>query len=207
VKFLPWIGQLADSHHFGESVKYHITFAGPIIIIMTKWECHHCGHIFDGEKPPGECPWCHDLLTFWLEAPEPAVTREVSELLRKIPIFFGLDERSLTDMAKAFGEATFDGGAVIVKEGEQSVSFSILVEGKAEVRSGGTLMAVLKPYQFFGELAALGIHRRRTADVIASGPCKCLVAVQPELQRILSSHPSVASHILSEIRNRYKTEL
>jgi len=173
---------------------------------MTKWECHHCGHIFDGEKPPGECPGCHDTLTFWIEAPEANVAKEVASLLRRIPIFFGLDEKSLADMTKAFGEATFDSGATIVKEGEQSVSFSILVEGGAEVKSGGTVIATLKPYQFFGELAALGIHRRRTADVIASGQCKCLVAVQPELQRILSSHPSVASHILSEIRNRYQTD-
>jgi len=173
---------------------------------MTKWECHHCGHIFGGEKLPGECPSCHDVLTFWLEAPEANVEKEVADLLRKIPIFFGLDERSLGDMAKAFGEATFAGGTTIVKEGEQSVSFSILVEGRAEVKSGGTVIATLKPYQFFGELAALGIHRRRTADVVAREQCKCLVAVQPELQRILSSHPSVASHILSEIRNRYQAD-
>jgi len=173
---------------------------------MTRWECHHCGHIFDGEKPPGECPNCNYLLTFWLEAPEAKVEKEVANLLRKIPIFFGLDERSLADMAKAFGEATFARGAAIVKEGEQSVSFSILVEGRAEVKSGGTVIATLKPYQFFGELAALGIHRRRTADVIASEQCRCLVAVQPELQRVLSSHPSVATHILSEIRNRYQSD-
>jgi len=173
---------------------------------MTKWECHHCGHIFNGERPPEECPGCNDLLTFWIEAPEPAVSKEVADLLRKIPIFFGLDERSLGDMAKAFGEAAFTGGSVIVKEGEKSVSFSIMVEGQAEVRSGGKVIAALKPYQFFGELAALGIHRRRTADVIASGHCKCLVAVQPELQRIISSHPSVASRILSEISSRYQDD-
>jgi CRP-like cAMP-binding protein len=173
---------------------------------MTAWECHHCGHIFEGEVTPGECPNCHDQLTFWLEASKPSVANEVKLLLHRIPIFFGLDESSLADMAKAFLEATFVGGTVIVKEGEQSVSFSILIEGKAEVRSGGNVIATLQPYQFFGELAALGIQRRRTADVVASGQCRCLVAVQSELQRVLSSHPSLASHILSEIRNRYQPE-
>ena len=172
---------------------------------MTKWECHHCGHIFEGERTPAECPNCHDLLTFWLEASEPDTAKEVRDLLHKIPIFFGLDERSLGDVAKAFREATFAGGAVIVKEGERSVSFSILTEGAAEVRSGPNTVASLRPYQFFGELAALGIQRRRTADVVASGQCKCLVAVQPELQRILSSHPSIANHILNEIRSRYQS--
>jgi len=173
---------------------------------MTKWECHHCGHIFEGERPPEECPGCHDVLTFWLEASTPRVTKEVEELLRKIPIFFGLDERSLGDMAKAFREATFEGGTAMVREGEQSVSLSILIDGKAEVRIGGNVVATLRPYQFFGELAALGIQRRRTADVVAAGHCKCLVAIQPELQRIISSHPLVASHILNEVRNRYQSE-
>ncbi len=173
---------------------------------MTTWECHHCGHLVDEEGAPDECPGCHYVLTFWLEASKPGTAKEVGELLRRIPLFFGLDEMSLGDMAKAFGEATFQDGTPIVKEGEQSASLSILVEGKAKVRSAGKVIAELKPYQFFGELAALGLQRKRTADVVADGHCKCLVAVQPELQRILSSHPTVASHLLSEIRNRYQSE-
>lgn len=41
---------------------------------MTRWECYRCGHIFEGEKTPDECPECHYSLTFWLEAAEPRVT-------------------------------------------------------------------------------------------------------------------------------------
>ena len=41
---------------------------------MTKWECYRCGHIFEGEVTPDECPNCHYSLTFWLEASEPRVT-------------------------------------------------------------------------------------------------------------------------------------
>ncbi len=40
---------------------------------MTKWECYRCGHIFEGESTPDECPNCHYSLTFWLEAAEPKV--------------------------------------------------------------------------------------------------------------------------------------
>ncbi len=35
---------------------------------MTKWECYRCGHIFEGENTPEECPNCHYSLTFWIEA-------------------------------------------------------------------------------------------------------------------------------------------
>lgn len=37
---------------------------------MTKWECYRCGHTFEGEKTPEECPNCHYSLTFWIEAAE-----------------------------------------------------------------------------------------------------------------------------------------
>lgn len=36
-----------------------------------KWECYRCGHIFEGDKTPDECPNCHYSLTFWLEHAEP----------------------------------------------------------------------------------------------------------------------------------------
>jgi len=37
---------------------------------MTRWECYRCGHIFEGERTPEECPNCHYSLTFWIEASE-----------------------------------------------------------------------------------------------------------------------------------------
>ena len=37
---------------------------------MTRWECYHCGHVFEGEKTPEECPSCHYSVTFWIEASE-----------------------------------------------------------------------------------------------------------------------------------------
>ena len=37
---------------------------------MTKWECYRCGHTFEGESTPDECPNCHYSLTFWIEAAE-----------------------------------------------------------------------------------------------------------------------------------------
>jgi signal-transduction protein with cAMP-binding, CBS, and nucleotidyltransferase domain len=40
---------------------------------MTKWECYRCGHIFEGETAPDECPNCHYSVSFWLEAAEPKV--------------------------------------------------------------------------------------------------------------------------------------
>jgi len=173
---------------------------------LTQWECHHCGKFFEGERTPDECPNCHSSLTFWLKASEPSAATHVKDQLHKIPIFFGLHDTALADMARAFREVKFAKGTAIVKEGETTRSFLILTEGAVEIRREGKLIATLLPYQFFGELAALGLQQKRTADIVASGECTCLVAIQSELQRVISSHPIVSSHILREMRNRYQPE-
>jgi signal-transduction protein with cAMP-binding, CBS, and nucleotidyltransferase domain len=51
----------------------------------VKWECYRCGHIFEGEITPDECPNCHYSLTFWLEAAEPKVTT-VRNFTKKDPL-------------------------------------------------------------------------------------------------------------------------
>lgn len=40
---------------------------------MARWECYRCGHIFEGDKTPDECPNCHYSLTFWIEKAETKV--------------------------------------------------------------------------------------------------------------------------------------
>ncbi|HZW84969.1 MAG TPA: CBS domain-containing protein [Nitrososphaerales archaeon] len=42
---------------------------------MTKWECYRCGHTFEGERTPDECPNCHYSLTFWIEASESTIPK------------------------------------------------------------------------------------------------------------------------------------
>jgi signal-transduction protein with cAMP-binding, CBS, and nucleotidyltransferase domain len=61
---------------------------------MTKWECYRCGHIFEGEVTPDECPNCHYSLTFWLEAAEPAVTT-VRNFVKTDPLIIDADESVL----------------------------------------------------------------------------------------------------------------
>ena len=61
---------------------------------MTKWECYRCGHIFEGEITPDECPNCHYSLTFWLEAAEPKVTT-VRNFVKTDPLTIDANESVL----------------------------------------------------------------------------------------------------------------
>jgi signal-transduction protein with cAMP-binding, CBS, and nucleotidyltransferase domain len=61
---------------------------------MTKWECYRCGHIFEGEITPDECPNCHYSLTFWLEASEPQVAT-VRNFVKTDPLTIDANESVL----------------------------------------------------------------------------------------------------------------
>ncbi len=61
---------------------------------MTRWECYRCGHIFEGEITPDECPNCHYSLTFWLEASEPKVTT-VRNFTKMDPLMIDANESVL----------------------------------------------------------------------------------------------------------------
>ena len=62
---------------------------------MTKWECYRCGHTFEGEQTPDECPNCHYSLTFRLEAAEPKVST-VRNFVKTDPLIIDANASVLT---------------------------------------------------------------------------------------------------------------
>jgi len=61
---------------------------------MTKWECYRCGHIFEGDNTPEECPNCHYSLTFWIEAGESTVPT-VRNFVKTDPLMIDANESVL----------------------------------------------------------------------------------------------------------------
>lgn len=61
---------------------------------MTRWECYRCGHTFEGERTPEECPDCHYSLTFWIEASE-AKAPTVRNFVKTDPLMIDANESVL----------------------------------------------------------------------------------------------------------------
>ena len=80
---------------------------------MTKWECYRCGHIFEGENTPDECPNCHYSLTFWLEHAEPQANT-VRNFVKIDPLSIDADE-SVLAAAQAMRERKAGNILVLVK--------------------------------------------------------------------------------------------
>lgn len=93
--------------------------------------------------------------------PSPALVT----FLRKVPVFGGLEGRSLDHMISLLEERTFDVGDYIFNEGEHGRTMYVLREGEVEVlrsSSEGQQVPIVRlgPGETFGEMALVDLEPR-----------------------------------------------
>ena len=98
----------------------------------------------------------------------------VAEDLKRVPLFSGLSQRQLRQLAKDFTrDRRVPAGALLAKQGEMSgIAFWVIAEGEAAVIVDGTRVGTMGPGDHFGELAMIS-ERERTATVEAVTPMRC----------------------------------
>jgi CRP-like cAMP-binding protein len=136
------------------------------------------------------------------------VAKLVDEL-RQVPLFSGLSQRQLKQLARGFKEREFRPGTSMVRQGEMSgVGFFVITGGEASVSVDGMEVARLGPGDHFGELALIS-EQVRSATVTAEGPLQCLVMAFWDFRRFAKKNPDVTwkllQHlvgVLTEERNR-----
>jgi len=129
--------------------------------------------------------------------------------LRQVPLFSGLSQRQLKQLARGFKEREFRPGTSMVRQGEMSgVGFFVITGGEASVSVDGMEVAKLGPGDHFGELALIS-EQVRSATVTAEGHLQCLVMAFWDFRRFATENPDVTwkllQHlvgVLTEERNR-----
>ena len=89
---------------------------------------------------------------------------EPAELLGVVPLLTGLEQRALEELAALGHQLTVRAGEEVVREGEPTDRFYVLLDGEAAVYSGERLVRTLARSDHFGEIALLH-HVPRTATV------------------------------------------
>ena len=92
--------------------------------------------------------------------------------LQQVPLFAGLDEAELQQVAALFKERRFPCGEVIIREGSEGAVFYVISSGEAEVNVGGMPRAMLRPGDHFGEIALID-EGSRSATVTAATDLVC----------------------------------
>ncbi len=94
------------------------------------------------------------------------------EALQRVPLFAGLSEDELRQIALLFKERHFSAGETVVREGSDGAAFFLIDAGEASVSVGGARRASLKTGDHFGEVALID-EGTRSATITATTDLVC----------------------------------
>ncbi len=123
------------------------------------------------------------------------MANQAAELLKRVPLFSGLERRDLESIAKTLHERTFKAGDTIATEGESGVGFFVIEDGEAKVTVGGEEKGKLRSGDHFGEIALIG-DTDRTATVTAESELKCWGMTFWEFRPLVEENSQIAWKLL-----------
>jgi CRP/FNR family cyclic AMP-dependent transcriptional regulator len=128
--------------------------------------------------------------------------------LKSIPLFAGLRVEQLAALASEMTVHRFRRSAFILRAGENSDGFYVILSGRAKVLIPGeegseVILATLGRGDFFGEMGLLD-HHPRSASVQALAPCELMRLVEADLMRRLSDNSGLAMCIMRELVKRLR---
>jgi len=121
--------------------------------------------------------------------------------LRDVPLFAGLDERTLQAVAVLARDVHPKAGEVLMLEGEPGDAFYVILDGTIRVEHGDRTVRSMTAGGFLGEIALLE-GGARTASATCVTDCRLLEIKRHEFERLLSTMPAVAARVRSAIGRR-----
>lgn len=125
-------------------------------------------------------------------------------ILRRVPLFADLDERSLQAVAILAHEASFRAGDVLMVEGEAGEEFYVIVDGTIRIEQGDRTIRSLTAGGFLGEIALVE-RRPRTATATCVTDVRLLEVRAHEFERLLDTLPAVHERICATILRRERS--
>src|SRR4029453_19422957 len=126
------------------------------------------------------------------------------EFLEPIPLFEGLPSDELERLAGTFKERHFSAGDSVAVEGAAGVCFFVIADGTASVDVHGEKRGQLAPGDYFGEVALIDEHARRTATITAETDLTCYGLTAWQFRPIVETNAQVSWRLLQEMAKRLR---
>jgi len=139
---------------------------------------------------------------------EPAVTTEVIDSLRMIPLFQRVSDEDLENLAALLIERRYPKQAVIVEEGLPGDYMYVIRQGRVQVTKAAEdgrekIIDFLEAGAFFGEMALLD-EAPRSASIRTLEPATLLALSRRDFRKLLAHSPDLALSLIRELTRRLR---
>jgi CRP/FNR family cyclic AMP-dependent transcriptional regulator len=132
-----------------------------------------------------------------------AVARGSVDVLKKVPLFAGLDDRELQAIAGSMRERRFSAGDAVMEEGAGGAGFFVVESGEAEVTVNGEARGTIGQGDYFGEIALL-TGSDRTATITAKSDMLCWGMTPWDFRPLVESNSAIAWKLLTAMADKLK---
>jgi CRP/FNR family cyclic AMP-dependent transcriptional regulator len=126
-----------------------------------------------------------------------------ADLIRGVPLFSELDDKTVGQLADEFVERHFDEGVAIATEGVDGLNFFIVASGEASVTVQGNDVGTLGPGSSFGEVALVD-RSARSATVTATTPIVAYALPIWSFRPFVEQRPELAWKLLETLAERLR---
>ena len=133
----------------------------------------------------------------------------VEDAFARVTLLSRLSDRQRERLASRVTTRSYRDGAVIVRQGDTSMSFYVLLSGRvrleheAEGRAGRSTLEELGPGGAFGEMGLID-DLPRAASAIALEPTECVLLARWDFQNQLREDPEIALALLPVLNARIR---
>jgi CRP/FNR family transcriptional regulator, cyclic AMP receptor protein len=132
-----------------------------------------------------------------------AVAGAPIELLKRVPLFAGLNDKELQQIATSMRERRFKSGDTVTQEGAGGVGFFVVQEGEAEVNVGGEAKGSVGPGDYFGEIALIN-ESPRTATLTARTDMVCYGMTPWDFRPLVETNSTIAWKLLTAMAEKMR---
>lgn len=139
---------------------------------------------------------------------DPQTRAELIAYLRTVPLFTGADDRVLDIVADAVQRRVYAQGDVLFREGDGGEAVHLLRSGTvklSKVDLGGheKTLALLRPPEFFGEMAPLS-DSPRSATAVAVDEVETMLLFGDDFHRLMRDHPRIGLNVNATLARRLR---
>ena len=120
-----------------------------------------------------------------------------------MPLFAGLDDRELQQIASSMRERRYKAGDTVTQEGSGGAGFFVVEDGEADVSVGGETSGTIGPGDYFGEIALIN-ESPRTATLTARTDMLCYGVTPWDFKPLVEGNSEIAWKLLTAMAEKMK---